>query len=94
MIDVTKYFCFKGNELSSMKCFSSSSKRFINKAKDDLEIIIDGKGRIKVFYGESGGEFRLEEHDNKYHRHYGNLYKSEIITKIVNELIERGVCNG
>lgn len=81
------YFIFKGHELSLMKCFSSSSKRFINSHKEDLEISKFDSQPLKVFYGESHGEFVYNRSTNEYRHDYGNLYKAKIITKIINELM-------
>ena len=76
----------KGEELSQMeKVFTSSSKGFINKHKEDLEILIDNN-KVIVNYGESRGEFILE--DDSYVHDYGNLYKADMITKIVNQLMK------
>lgn len=84
------YFKLNGYELSEMNCFSSSSKRFINKHKEDIEIFKFKSEPLKVFYGESCGEFRYDCKTEKHKHIYGNLYKAEIITKIVNELMQRG----
>ena len=75
-----------GNTLSETKgIFSASSKRFINQHKQDIEILIYDTDNVRVFYGESDGLF-IKENDSWIHD-YGNLYKSKIITKIVNELM-------
>lgn len=79
---------YNGYDLSSMKCFTSSSKRFINAHKDDIEIYLRESGMINVFYGESGGEFKWNALHKEYELDYGNLYKSNIMKKIVNELLK------
>jgi hypothetical protein len=82
-----KFDYLSGKHLSEMKCFSSSSKRFINQHIDDIEIYSQGEKKLNYFYGESNGIFVYDETAKEWKRDYGNLYKIDINTKIVNELM-------